>query len=128
MLEKTPEGIAMWIVVNKEGLSLNLPSQVWSHNDPLDRKEKSTLATILKDGAVEPPQDDEHESNVTQKGNWGSRMHFVWDVITERLTSAQAIRSRKKLKGGKTLSFEEFWEEAVDSGFSGLGFEFRLQD
>ena len=88
---------------------------MWKHDDPLAKREVSSLAKILREGAVEQLQHDEHELKAPQKGNRSAKIHFVWDVITERLTGAQATGNDKKPKGRKMLSFKEFWEESVDS-------------
>ena len=87
-----------------------MPQNIWRGGSPLHRKEKSTLARILK----ETPQIDNtsgKNGEVVQKGNWTSKVHFVWNVIIVELLKdkpADVVMETKNLK------FADFWQEAVD--------------
>ncbi|KAL8692702.1 MAG: hypothetical protein Q9218_002323 [Villophora microphyllina] len=104
-LGKTSEGVAIWLVIQRNFPTVQLPSNVWRHNNPLDRKEKSKLAKLLKDASSDH-RSDGASGYLAQKGNWTSRLHFVWNVILSELT--------KERSTGDTVTFGDFWQEAVD--------------
>lgn len=111
-LAKTPEGIAIWLAAKIECPMVRFPRHVWKHDDPLYRKEKSTVARILNEGNVTDTVSDGAEAKAFQKGAWSTKIHFAWDVILARLLH---IGLQKVPKAAKTMSFAEFWEECVDS-------------
>ncbi|MCJ1393982.1 DNA-directed DNA polymerase [Xylographa bjoerkii] len=104
-LTKTPEGIGLWITAQHTYPDVTYPKHVWHHGNPLHRKEKASLARILKETSTS------HDSEVTAKktserGTWTSRLHFSWDVVFEALL--QEVPNQ--------LAFSDMWTEAVDSG------------
>lgn len=111
-LAMTPEGVAVWLKIQTEVPGVHLPGNVWRDENPLHRKEKSRLAKILKETSSEA---DAERSNgeVAQKGNWTSKLHFVWSAIFTILVNAEPT----SLEISKTVTFDEFWQEAVDGAF-----------
>jgi len=115
-LLRTPEGIVIWITAKRELPSLKFPAHVWKHENPLDRKETSSLARILREGAIVDTNDlDAPGSKMTQQSIWSTKVHFAWDSIIAQLSYDQPAGIQKNSKGTKNISFEEFWEECVDS-------------
>lgn len=110
-LTKTPEGIAIWLKIQADFPEVQFPVGVWPDANPLHRKKVPKLAKILKEA---PPSTDTDEANgtVLQKGNWTSRIHFVWNVILAKLTdNSHANGSGSK---SKTVALQDFWHQAVD--------------
>ncbi|KAL8930771.1 MAG: hypothetical protein Q9208_000312 [Pyrenodesmia sp. 3 TL-2023] len=110
-LAKTPEGIAIWLKARIDFPGANLPGNVWRGENPLHKKELSRLAKILKGT---PVGEDAKESNgeVTQKGSWSSKLHFVWMVLFTELANPSPATS--SVGASKTVTFGQFWKEAVD--------------
>ncbi|KAL8860427.1 MAG: hypothetical protein Q9178_003086 [Gyalolechia marmorata] len=110
-LTKTPEGIAIWLKVQGQSPKVELPAGIWQNESPLDRKEKSKLAKILKE-TTSSEHSDETSAAVSQRGSWTSRIHFAWNVVFSELIMAKPTRGTKPQS--KTITFEAFWKEAVD--------------
>ncbi|KAL9023585.1 MAG: hypothetical protein Q9196_007111, partial [Gyalolechia fulgens] len=110
-LAKTPEGIAIWLKIQVDFPEVQFPSGVWRDENPLHRKETPKLAKILKEAS---PAEGTDEANgaVSQRGNWTSKIHFVWNVIFAKLTDVDIVRGSSKKS--KTIGFGEFWRQAVD--------------
>lgn len=111
-LAKTSEGIAIWLAIQRDFPNVQLPSGVWRNENPLHRKGKAKLAKILKEVSSENPSDDPSEK-LAQKGNWNSRLHFVWNIVLTELAK-ETIAD----KASDTITFGDFWQEAVDGGYS----------
>ena len=111
-LSKTPQGVAIWIKVQAEFPSVGLPSGVWHHEDPLNRKEKSRLAKILMESPAATSLQNGIESESSGKGTWTTKLQFVWDVILAELLD---IQSQGLQRNAKRTKFAEFWEDCVDS-------------
>lgn len=99
---KTPEGVALWVLGHKNFPELTMPKDVFRHNDPLHRKEKTNLARILKETA--PIERSDREEKHAQTGIWFPKLHFAWDVVLASLLEP----------GKKQVTFSEFWKETVD--------------
>ncbi len=114
-LTATPEGVAIWIAASENYPALRLPKGFWKHESPLHRKEKTRLATILREAP--PPHNDEEGgmSKSLQKGTWSSKLHFTWVVILDRLLKSHSSNSKPSTRAQNELKFPEFWEECVDS-------------
>lgn len=117
-LSKTPDGVAVWIRAKAEFPILDLPSGVWSHDDPLYRKNLSALAEVLKTGAVVEGVQTGAEASSAQKGSWSTKIHFVWDVILARIIRDQTAGLQEKPKKCRTMNFVSFWEGCVDSNIT----------
>lgn len=113
-LAKTPEGVAIWLKARADFPGADLPGNVWRGENPLHKKELSKLAKILKETSF---GEDAKESNgeVAQKGSWSSKLHFVWMVIFAKLANAAPAPS--SVEASKTVTFGQFWQEAVDGKF-----------
>ena len=103
-LTKTPEGVGLWITAQQAYPNVKYPKHVWHHGSPLHRKEKATLAHILKETSTS------HDPNGTakkalQRGTWTSRLHFCWEIVFQALLE----------DGPKQQAFSDLWTEAVDS-------------
>ena len=114
-LEKTPEGLAIWIAIQSAAPTAITPKGTWHNDDPLDRSEKTKIANILKEASTSDVDQASTISKASQKGNWTPKLHFVWDVILSQL---QVPEHTEHVGALKRLSFEEFWGECVDSLFS----------
>ncbi|EED22061.1 DNA polymerase V, putative [Talaromyces stipitatus ATCC 10500] len=113
---KSPEGVAMWLLVQDAFPNAKLPQDVWKYNnDPLDRHDRRTLAKIMK-------QVSEAEDQSAASGVWNSRLNFAWDAVLSRLADSKPADSKKEKKDKKAekessrITFEEFWTEVVDDG------------
>lgn len=117
-LSKTPQGIAIWIGIQAEFPSIDLPPGVWHHEDPLNRKENSRLAKILMEDPTATSPQNGTESETTAKGAWTTKLQFAWDVILAELLNVQPQGLQKNAKPAKRTEFAEFWEECIDSKYS----------
>lgn len=114
-LFKTPQGVAIWIEIQADFPSVDLPHGVWHHEDPLNRKETSRLAKILLEAPAATSPQDGPEPETTAKGAWTTKLHFAWDVIVAELLKVQPQSLQKNTKCAKRIKFAEFWEECIDS-------------
>ncbi|KAK2875593.1 hypothetical protein FQN49_001579 [Arthroderma sp. PD_2] len=120
-LAKTPEGVAIWIAAMELSLSpaVVFPSDVWSHDNPLNTGEKASLGKIMKQSSKHDSSNGE-EAKVKSSGVWNPKLPFAWDPI---LTKLYAIPTEKRQGEGKVkktkatqLTFADFWAEVVDRG------------
>lgn len=114
-LSKTSQGVAIWIGVQAEFASIDLPTGVWHHEDPLNRKEISRLAKIMMEAPAATSPQNATESETTAKGYWTTKLQFAWDVILAELLDVQPQGLQKNTKPAKRTKFVEFWEECIDS-------------
>lgn len=108
-LTKTPEGVALWVLIQSAYPNVRLPKHVWHHGDPLNRKEKASLARILKETSSKDDRKDSNQKDA-QRGTWFHKLHFAWEVVFKAILTAES----------KRLTFSELWIEAVDSKLSEL--------
>ena len=113
-LAKTPEGVAVWLHVQSTSVSVRLPEGIWHKNDPLHRKEKIALAKILRGASATKPVEQADIDTVSHKGNVSSDLHFAWDVVVATLSRQPDLDVSKHKKNASRLTFQEFWNEAVD--------------
>ncbi|EFE33163.1 uncharacterized protein ARB_07915 [Trichophyton benhamiae CBS 112371] len=120
-LTKTPEGIAIWLAAMDLSCSppVVFPSGVWSHDNPLNSREKASLAKIMKESSGQDDSNGE-ESKVKNPGVWNPKLPFAWDPILTKLYSTAGGKGQVEGKGKKDkaaqLSFLDFWTEVVDCG------------
>lgn len=117
-LARTPEAVAVWLAAKDLFPNTNLPKDVWKHDDPLDAREKSVLAKVMKEsssGGDESNKDANSAKNVS--GVWTSKLHFAWDAVLTRIYDAKPSQGKSKDKPSKSsrISFVDFWIEVVDS-------------
>ncbi|KAJ5701853.1 hypothetical protein N7488_009401 [Penicillium malachiteum] len=108
-LARSPEGVAVWLAAKDMFPAANFPSKIWKHDDPLDPKERSNLAKIMKESSIE---EDKGENKAKSSGTWNSKLHFAWDAIISRTSETTKSKESKPSR----LSFGEFWTEVVDNG------------
>ncbi|PKY03126.1 putative DNA polymerase V [Aspergillus campestris IBT 28561] len=107
-LARTPEGVSVWLAAKDLFPQVNFPSKVWKHDDPLDAKERSKLAKVMKESSAADPE-EEKQGKPKSSGVWNSKLHFAWDAVLARL----AVPTKSK---GSRLGFADFWVEVVDNG------------
>lgn len=110
-LARSPEGVAIWLAARDMFPTANLPSKVWKHDDPLDPKERNSLAKIMKESSAEQSE-GENKGNKSS-GVWNSKLHFAWDAVLSRTSDGGA---KSKSSKHTRVSFSEFWLEVVDNG------------
>ena len=103
-LAKTPEGVALWVLIQSAYPDIELPKHVWHHGNPLHRKERVPLARILRETSSKDDSNDPKEKDA-ERSTWFHKLHFAWAVVFEALITNQP----------KQLTFAELWIEAVDS-------------
>ena len=112
---RTPEGLAIWIIIRKQFPYAKLPKHVWKHGDPFSRKDLSSLADVLKDAKVQPSGE---ENGFESQGSamWTAQLHFAWDVVLSELyhMPIEKKTQQKEGKESKRIDFETFWAKAVD--------------
>ncbi|PYH44313.1 DNA-directed DNA polymerase POL5 [Aspergillus saccharolyticus JOP 1030-1] len=116
-LAKTPEGVAVWVLAKEAFPHARFPGKVWKHDDPLDARERNSLAKVMKDssdGKVEEAGEalPEKKKGAASSGVWNSKLHFAWELVLSRLPVGQESKS----KGASRLGFSEFWGDVVDNG------------
>ena len=99
---KTPEGLALWTATQERFPDIKFPKHVYHHRDPLNPKERRTIAAILREAGSS--SDDKANGEVSDKGNWTPRLHIAWEVV---LTAASHSNAEQ-------VKFSELWREAVD--------------
>ncbi|KAJ5476056.1 DNA polymerase V [Penicillium sp. IBT 31633x] len=110
-IARSPEGVAIWLAAKDMFPSINFPSKVWKHDDPLDTKERSSLSKIMKESGA-AANEGENKANIAKtSGVWNSKLHFAWDAVLSR-TSIEAKDKSKKSR----MTFADFWTEVVDNG------------
>ncbi|RAL17601.1 DNA-directed DNA polymerase POL5 [Aspergillus homomorphus CBS 101889] len=113
-LAKTPEGISVWLAARDLFPSAKVPAKVWKHDDPLDARERNSLAKVMKDSSDSSSGSgaavEATGANAKSSGVWSSKLHFAWDVVLGRLAEAETAAKKSR------LGFAEFWTEVVDNG------------
>lgn len=110
-LAKTPEGVAIWIAASRAFPEVQKPKGVWHHDDPLNRKESSKLALILKEASTTESSKD-GKPKVAQKGTWTPKVHFAWSIVLSTLLETRVATAASH---SKQLTFANLWANAVDS-------------
>lgn len=113
-LTKTPEGVAIWLGIRSTGTPVHFQEGVWHDNDPLHRKEKTTLAKVLREAPSTTLDQGDGINKTHQIGNWTPDLHFAWEVVVAALLGQKPTKDLKKKKKGDRLTFEDFWNEAVE--------------
>lgn len=148
-LSLTTEGLAIYLSVPPSFRSENLANltfknTTWKLADPLHQSNLSTLAKVLKDISSGDEESEENsKANLKKKGTWSPRLHFVWQLIVEELTSIsidepvdeEAENSKKRKKSSEKskkksksnsksqqrvnnhITVPEFWKVIIDEGF-----------
>ncbi|KAK4991875.1 DNA-directed DNA polymerase [Elasticomyces elasticus] len=112
-LAKTPEGVAIWLTAVSLFPDLQLPNGVWQKQDPLDSKNRTALAQIMRAGQVANPEIVQSmKSNV---GTPQSTPNFAWKIVFASLIKAQKYLPLDHAESLDT-DFAKFWLEAVDHG------------
>lgn len=111
-LARSPEGVAIWLAAKEMFPTASFPSKVWKHDDPLDPKERNSLAKVMKESSAEQSE-GENKGNNKFSGVWNSKLHFAWDAVLSRTSDADA---KSKSSKHSRLSFVDFWVEVVDNG------------
>lgn len=148
-LSLTTEGLAIYLSVpssfrSQHLANLDFKNATWKLADPLHQSNLSTLAKVLKDissGDEEP--EETNKNNLKKKGTWSPRLHFVWQLIVQELTSVNLDepvdeevenskkrkksneKSKKKSKSNSKsqqrvndhITVAEFWKVIIDEGF-----------
>ncbi|KAL8879766.1 MAG: hypothetical protein Q9198_002687, partial [Flavoplaca austrocitrina] len=110
-LAKTPEGIAIWLKVQRHFPKAKMPTGIWQDENPLHRKEKSKLAKILNETPI-ARRSDEQSPETLQRGSWTSKINFAWNVILSELMRGQPVEGATPKP--MTIGFRDFWQVAVD--------------
>lgn len=111
-LAKSPEGVALWLGIQTTFPSIALPPSVWQQENPLHRKEKTTLAKVLKEASTAGPPQAEADPTITKKTTWSSNLHFAWDIVLASLLQQDDANQGSWVN---SISFADFWIEVVDS-------------
>lgn len=113
----TPEGVAIWIATSESYPTVRFPKGIWKHENPLHRKERARLATILREAPPTSFVENKGKNKASQRGTWSSKLHFTWEVIMDRLLKGRSSNGKPSIKSPNELNFPDFWEECVDSKF-----------
>ena len=111
-LAKTPEGIAIWIVISKNFPLIKLPTGVWRQNTPLCQEEKSKLALVLKEASASDLDSADPDTYKSQRGSWSTNLHFAWLVVMKDLVSDTDTKTLAR--PSKHLSLRDFWHDCVE--------------
>ncbi|RHZ47449.1 DNA-directed DNA polymerase POL5 [Aspergillus thermomutatus] len=114
-LARTPEGVSIWLAAREAYPKAEFPSKVWKHDDPLDSRERSQLAKVMKDSSAADSEAGSQGNNPKSSGVWSSKLHFAWDAVIRQLADVSAKESSTS-KSPSRLSFADFWTEVVDNG------------
>lgn len=112
-LEKTLEGVAVWLSVRNKFPDSVLPEDVWHKKDPLCTKERRTLAKVMKGDLSSATDYDGGEKKPVKSGASQSHLNFAWLVVITAV-----IQKYSKHKGGSSSTdvseFSKFWDVVVD--------------
>lgn len=110
-LIRTPEGVAIWLAVKQRFSGVRFPKDIWKHDNPLYKKDKSLLAKAMRDAT--PKHDDDDNTHRAQGGAvWKAQLHFAWKTVLDSLYSNTDESGQPR--DAKLITFEHFWTEAVD--------------
>ncbi|KAI9803822.1 MAG: hypothetical protein M1825_001702 [Sarcosagium campestre] len=109
----SPEGVAIWILAIETYPSLKFPKDIWRNRDPLNFRNASELAKVLKESSS-PKTDSKTESkgpqtSEHQRGTWIPKPHFVWGVIFRNL-----CRPKSPESDTSRMPFADFWRTSID--------------
>ena len=107
----TPEGVAIWLAAKQKFPEISFPKDIWKHDNPLYKKEKSLLAKVMRD-ATPKNEDDPKDQQAQGTAIWKPQLHFAWETVLEHLYSN--IDEAGESINSKLVPFEQFWTEVVD--------------
>ena len=84
-----------------------MPTHTWHNDDPLNPKEKATLAKILMETTTNQADKNGPDQTI-QRGMWSSRLHFAWAVVFESILTPQP----------KRVKFAALWAEVIEGKHS----------
>lgn len=128
-LNISSEGIAIYLTIPsslrvKNASKIQNVKSNWKNSDPLSKGNTSVLAKALKDVEVVNAEEDNKNK---QKGSWSPKIHFVWDILLNKLLeesdrSHETPSKKRKLSKNKAqkvedddkIQLKEFWKVVVD--------------
>ena len=120
-LYQTPQGVAIWLSIYKDCHDIQLPKGIWHHQDPLNSKERSCLATVMREDYSQTHGDTEANTSGLKSGFSMPQISFAWDVLIIYLTRITDSSHEKQLK-----KFGKFWKEVVDGEAISLPMQRKL--
>lgn len=112
-LARTPEGVSIWLAVKEIFPNASVPSKVWKHDDPIDSKERTQLAKVMKESSASEP--DGQGKNAKASGVWNSKLHFAWEAVLTRVSDVPKKEKSMSKESGTRISFADFWTDLVES-------------
>ncbi|KAF1808998.1 hypothetical protein P152DRAFT_442532 [Eremomyces bilateralis CBS 781.70] len=110
-LQRTPEGVAIWLTFTSQFPDLDLPAKVWHKDDPLSKKERKELAAIMRED-FSKASGPEASDGTNKSGSWKSQSNFAWSVLIHH----QISRLENKTEAAALLEeFSRFWIDVVDN-------------
>lgn len=109
---RSPEGVSIWLAVKDMFPKAAVPPKIWKHDDPLDSKERSALAKVMKESSAPDPED--REKGNAKSGVWNSKLHFAWEAVLTRVSDVPT-KEKSKSKDSGRIGFADFWGDLVDS-------------
>lgn len=109
-MERTPEGVAIWIVAYEK-----YPDSAWKN--PLATKNIATLGHIL----LEKKSAQNEETRSITQANRTTQLHFVWDMIADYYIRLAQMSDKQGQQ------FKTFWSKVVD-GMSASSLSVQLKN
>lgn len=106
-LERSSEGVAIWLTLQAYHPSVVPPRGVWIKDSPLNSSNLANLGMILKeageDGGIQP------------KGSWNPKLNFAWELILGIYFDEEGRWAR--LRKGAIAEWKEVWKVVIDGEF-----------
>jgi DNA polymerase phi len=106
-LEKTPEGVALWLAIRRYGKDVKFPKDCWYHNDPLRKHERTKLMQIMRTGSGSE-QEQISRASINQ-----TRLTFAWDALINEYLRRLEVEEPNAMKQAQQL--KEFWIDLADN-------------
>ena len=108
-LFETSQGVAIWLTIQKLYPDCKLPKDIWHHRDPLSSKERSHLATVMREDYSQAEDSKSDKAVKIKSGTFSVKISFAWDVLLGNLTYTLDSDDEKAFS-----KFNKFWKETVE--------------
>ncbi|KAI9710516.1 MAG: DNA-directed DNA polymerase [Bogoriella megaspora] len=110
-LEKTPEGVALWLTTRSNSKKIAFPEKCWHKDNPLDRKDRPKLISAMK-GNRSDNTSDAKDQQASRSGSNQTRMSFAWTILLSEEAGRLFRKETEPVERAK--KFAGFWNAMVD--------------
>ena len=121
-LMRTPEGVAICLVVKEQFPSIRMPKDAWKHTDLLHADNSKLLKQALLDSKVSTK--DANNGQSQGSGIWSSRLHPVWRLLLPRMWKVVPedpdeviLNDFDQAEMDMEQNFGSLWHSVIEAGY-----------